>query len=137
LEITSLDLGINFRKGDIELEEGIEDNRYSRSLDISIDDNFETGIYPITINSYYDVDDLSDTKTINLEVQECKAITSYEEEEEDKEVVFIQSPESDAQPEDGQEEQGTFRESPAYIALLAIGFIVLLGAIIFVFFVLL
>ena len=131
IEITSSDLEFSFRKEDIELEEGTGDNRYSRKLSIAVPDNLKVGIYPIEISSYYDTTHLSDTKTINLEIQECKTIKEETEEVKAKPVVVIKEP---AKPEVKPQEEVTkitFRESPAYIALLAISFILTTGILVF------
>jgi len=130
LEITSSELEFNFRKEDIELEEGTDDNRYSRTLNIAIPDKLAVGTYPIEINSYYDATHLSDTETVNLEVQECKKVIEEEEKPKTKPDVSINITKPEVKPKE-EVTKITFRESPAYVALLATAFIVLTGVLVF------
>ena len=130
LEITSPELEFNFRKEDIELEEGTDDNRYSRTLNIAIPDKLAVGTYPIEINAYYDTIKLSDTETVNLEVQECKKIIKEEEKVKAEPVVVIDETKPKVEPKE-EVTKITFRESPAYIALLATALVVLTGVVVF------
>ena len=72
LEILNIDLGININEKDVELEEGTDDNRYGKSFTIKIDDDALAGSYPILINAYYHDGGLSDSKIVDLIIQDCE-----------------------------------------------------------------
>jgi len=131
LEITSSDL-VDFRKDNIELEEGVDDSRYSKSLSISIPDDLKIGAYPIEILTYYDTTRLSDTETVNLEIQECKEVKKQEEPAKTKPTVIVNKtyPKPTIIPQETT--KITFRESPAYIAFLGLSFVILTGLLVFV-----
>lgn len=86
IEITNSDLGINFVKEDIELEEDPfdADNEFTKKLIINIDRTTPAGTYPINMNSYIQEGALWESKTVNLEVEAC-ADQVVEEEEKIKE----------------------------------------------------
>lgn len=133
LEITSPDL-VSFRKENIELYEGTDDdNRYSSSLKITVPDNLGVGTYPIEIFAYYDSTRLSDTETVNLEVQECKEVKKEKEAAKTEPVVVINKtqPTPTVKPKE-EVTKITFKESPAYMAFLALSFVVLSGLVVFV-----
>lgn len=94
LEIRNSDLGINVRDTDLELDEGIDDNDYSKTVSIDAT-GAKAGNYPVTVKTYYDTSKQSDSKTLTLTVQECAetkpvvVITPPEEEEEDEEEVEV------------------------------------------------
>ena len=133
LEITSHDL-VSFRKENIELDEGIDNSRYSNSLKIAIPDDLGIGTYPIEINAYYDATSLSDTETVNLEVQECKVAKKEKEKVKAEPIVVVNKtqPAPTQEPKKEEVTKITFRESPAYMAFLALSFVVLSGLVVFV-----
>jgi hypothetical protein len=130
LEVTSPELGVGFVKEGIELDEGTEDNTYSRSITINVPDELGIGIYPITINSYYDTAHLSDSETINLEVQECKTLKKEKEEVKAEPVeVIIAEEEPKAEPKEAKKIK--FTDTEEYLVLLIILFVILTGLVIF------
>ena len=130
LEITSPDL-INFRKESIELEEGTDSNRYSKSLSIAVPDDLEVGTYPIEINTYYDTTHLSDTETITLEIQECKKVVKKEEDVKAEPAVVVKETKPEVKPKE-EVTKITFRESTGYTVFLALSFVILSGLLVFV-----
>ena len=134
LEILSPKLGVNFRQGGIELEEGIDDNTYAKTLTMSIPDGMEAGTYPITVNAYFENDDLDDSKTAELSVQDCERIREEkeavkEEPVKPKAVEVIRPPV--VEEKKPQVTQIAFRESDSYLILLSISFILLSGLAVF------
>jgi uncharacterized membrane protein len=90
IEIINEDLGINFVKKNIELEEDPfdADNEFTKKLIIDVDRNTEAGTYPITVNSYIHEDAIWETKTVNLVVEACQVEEEEEQElQEEEEVV--------------------------------------------------
>ncbi len=72
LELKSSDLAINFQKDDIELETGTDnDAKYETAFRFTVPERIKAGTYPITLKTYYNQDQLSDTKQVNLIVKEC------------------------------------------------------------------
>ena len=131
LEITSSDL-VDFRKSDIELDEGTDDHRYSNSLSISIPDDLGIGTYPIEILTYYDTTHLSDTKTVDLEIQECKEVKKEKEPAKTEPTVIVKKTQPAPTVIPKETTKITFRESPAYMAFLGLSFIILTGLLVFV-----
>lgn len=71
LEIKSQGLGLNFIQKGIAIEEGTEDNTFSKSVNIKLNDKIENGAYPITANIYSDDGKLRDTKKAEIKVTDC------------------------------------------------------------------
>jgi len=92
IEITNSDLGINFVKQDIELEEDPfdTDNEYTKKLVININTATSAGTYPILVNSYINDEILWERKTINLVVEGCEA-KEEEEEKTEEETVDVET----------------------------------------------
>ena len=88
IEIVNKDIGINFAKRNIKLEEDTldEDNKFTQSLIVTVDKNMKPGIYPIQVKSYLQEDVLWETKTANLEVESCTAEQENKTEEEAEEL---------------------------------------------------
>jgi len=74
LEITNFELEINIVEQGIELEEGIDDSSFRKTFSISLDENLDPGNYPIIINAYYDENELSDSKTVDMIVGDCEKV---------------------------------------------------------------
>jgi len=83
LEITNSDLGINFVRKNIELEDDPfgGNDEFTKSLLISIDKNTKAGTYPITVKSYLQEEILWETKIVNLVVEACDQIEEKKEAE--------------------------------------------------------
>src|SRR3989338_7875517 len=76
LEIVNKDLGINYLKREITLEEDPfdEDNKFTQSLIVTVDKSMKPGIYTIEVKSYLQEDIIWETKTANLEVEACGTV---------------------------------------------------------------
>ena len=86
LEIVNKDLGINYLKREITLEEDPfdEDNKFTQSLIVTVDKSMKPGIYPIEVKSYLQEDVIWETKTANLEVEACGTIAEEQQAEENE-----------------------------------------------------
>ena len=96
VEAINRDIGLNFVEDDIELfaDPFEEDDEYSKSLSIVVDDDVEAGTYPIIVNAYLAGDALLESKTVDLEVEDCETAEEVEEtEEEIEEEVAEEEPE--------------------------------------------
>ncbi len=77
LIVSAPELGIDFTKINIDLEEGDdEDSQYKKSFTISVGDDFKAGNYPITVKAYYNTNVLDDEKQFTLEVKDCATNTA-------------------------------------------------------------
>ena len=79
LEISNSQLGISSLTEEIELDEGMDDNVYSKLLNYKISEDTASGMYPITIKTKYDGKE-SDTETLNLEVKDCEKFKDVKKE---------------------------------------------------------
>jgi len=86
LEIANKDLGINYLKREIALEEDPfdVDNKFTQSLIITVDKSMKPGAYPIEVKSYLQEDIIWETKTANLEVEACGTVAEEQQAEENK-----------------------------------------------------
>jgi len=89
IEIINSDLGINFVKKNIELDEDPfdSDNEFTKKLTINIDRGTEPKTYPIEVKSYIQEDIFWDSKTADLEVKACTDQVVEEEPEEVEETT--------------------------------------------------
>ncbi len=87
IEIANKDIGINFAKRNIELEEDPfdVDNKFTQNLIVTVANNTKAGTYPIEVKSYLQEDVLWETKTANLEVEACGAVAEEKQEEQPEE----------------------------------------------------
>ncbi|MBL7056409.1 cadherin-like domain-containing protein, partial [Candidatus Woesearchaeota archaeon] len=131
LEILSSELGINDITQDIELDEGTDDNRYTKLVTATIPEDVAPGTYPIIMNSYYD-NKLSGTGTAYLAVQGCERIKTVKKELTADKKVEITFPKTvvDEAPEKEIEisPQGVISQS----TLIAILLVIFLGTVIFI-----
>lgn len=139
LEIMSEDLGINsVSSPDYDLSEDWDDddNTYEKILTLTIPEDFEAGVYAITATSFYD-DKESETKTIELFVEDCVAEVVEEEPEEEEEdfvidiVDEIDIPDDIVPAEPIEEEEVSFTKSSQFYTLMVIVIILVIGLIIF------
>ena len=72
---------------DIAVESGIENNELAKSLKFKLDGGVESGSYHITANAYSSDGKLRDSKTAEINVQDCAP--AVEESAGEEEVVFI------------------------------------------------
>ena len=137
VEVLSQEIGLNFRQGNIELEEGddADDVAYNKRLTINVPENQEQGTYTININAFYDTTKLDATESIELNVQDCERVKKVKEpvkeEKPDKdEVDVIRPPGVEEQPP-APVTRISFRDSNSYLIFLATTFILLSGLAIF------
>ncbi|MBI2650570.1 lamin tail domain-containing protein [Candidatus Woesearchaeota archaeon] len=71
LEIKSQGLGLSLIQKGIAINEGVEDNAYSKSSNIKLSDNVENGDYQLTANIYSDDGKLMDSRTAGIKVADC------------------------------------------------------------------
>lgn len=107
IEIVNKDIGINFAKRNINLEEDPfdEDNKFTQSLIVTVDKNMKPGIYPIEVRSYLQEEVLWETKTANLEVESCTAEQENKTEEEAEELPEEAEETGTVQVSEGTEEK--------------------------------
>jgi len=130
LEITSPELGISSLTDGIELDEGTDDNRFSKLITSSVSNDVLPGTYPITINTYYD-GKLSETEIVNLDVLECELVKKIKEEvKEEKPKVVVLKPQ--IIKEEKPRAEVSFKETEGYNVLIAILIVIFLGTAIFV-----
>jgi len=87
IEIVNEDLGINFAKKGIELEEDPfdSDNKFTQNILVTIDRDTPVKTYSILVKSYLQEDALWETKTAKLVVEACSVTNTEEVEEEQPE----------------------------------------------------
>ena len=130
LEIVSPELDISSLTNSIVLDEGTDDNRYSKLITETLSSDVLPGTYPIEVNSYYD-GKLSETKTLNLVVEECELVKKVKKDvKEKKPEVEVIIPKIIAKKEPVA--KVTFAQTDEYKTLLAILLILFLGTAIFV-----
>jgi len=130
LEATSADLGISSLTADIELDEGTDDNRFTKLFTRSISADVAPGIYPITINAYYG-STLSESKTVDLTVEDCELVKKIKKEvKEEKPKVEVILPK--VVKEEKPKADVSFVETEGYIVLLVILTIMFIGTAIFI-----
>jgi len=90
IEILNSDLGVDFVKQNIELEEDPfdDDNEFTKKLTVNVGENIEAGTYPIKINSYLRGGILWDSKTAKLVVGACTTVEEVVEEEAQEEEII-------------------------------------------------
>ena len=134
LEIMSFELGINSVSSpdyDLSYDWDDDENVFAKTLTITLPDDFKAGTYPIVAKTYYD-EKLSETKTVELVVEECKPVVEEpEEEEEIIDIEDIEIPEDVEIAEPIEEEQLPFTSSSQFYTLLVIVIILVIGLIIF------
>jgi len=158
IELVNSQLGIKSKVENLRLQEGTDsDAEYRHTFAFSVPGDAGSGLYPLTINAYYDINSLSATKSVALEVQDCQAAQpivpsrptvpsgSASSGSEITEVQLVPGTTSFigsgqtivSTPQGTRQPSVTFRDSESYIIGLVIAFIVMLGIIIYLFGVLL
>ena len=132
LEITSPQLGISSITAGIELDEGTEDNRFTKQVTESISKDVLEGIYPVTFNAYYG-SSLSETKTVELTIGECELTKAVKEKvKEKKPAVEVIRPKTAIEKPEAKTAEPSFKQTNGYRTLLAIMVIVFIGTAVFV-----
>lgn len=138
------DIGIDFKKEDIELDEyDGDDNTYSKTISFTVPDDLKAGTYTINVQVWYSGTNregsnegvLADDKDVVLTVKDCAtAVEEEEEEEEEIEVITDEGTET-AVPPSVSEDLGivettetSFRDSTAYAVILIAAIVVALGS---------
>jgi uncharacterized membrane protein len=142
LTITNSDLGININEGPIEMESDPDDdtNTYDKRVPINLDKDFKAGVYQLEIRAYRDVDRLEDVLRPQLTVKECAEKEEEEVTQVVNETVVVQTGEVEIPQQEGvitgepisgaAVTEISFTESSAYIALLVLANIVVIGGLI-------
>ncbi|MCH8003111.1 MAG: hypothetical protein IH934_00630 [Nanoarchaeota archaeon] len=143
IEIINSDLGINFVKRNIKLEEDPfdTDNEFTKKLTINIDRGMEAKKYPIEVKAYIQEEILWETRTANLEVEACagQVVEEVVEEEIVGETEVVETaPEIEEETTEGEEisvlQPTTTTEVPLvkkrgfWIAVVIINIILIAGA---------
>jgi hypothetical protein len=122
------------------LEEAGEDDDARRSFGFSVPDTQRAGSYPIDVHVFIDGDELEDEERASLRVEDCGATDADEEEEEEPSVVTTPPTTT---PTTGGDTGGItggavfetvevpFTQSNAFLALMIVGIIAVLGLIVF------
>lgn len=130
-----------------DIEEGDyddDDTEFERTYNFQIADSVDAGTYQIELRAYYEDQDEYERTLLPLTVRDCEPATpdddeeeEQQEEEEEVEVIENQQPPTQTQgPQVAQPVTETtdsvesFMESNAFIAVLAVAFIILLIAVI-------
>ncbi|MBR9700143.1 hypothetical protein GOV09_06815 [Candidatus Woesearchaeota archaeon] len=134
------DLGIDFEEfddGDISLETGTdEDAEYRVNIPVDATD-VDPGSYVIEVKVYRDETKLEDAESVILAVEECREevfvppVVEDDDDEKDVDVVDVSDEDGfDEFPVLAQVEEGSFTQSTAYVVLLSIAAVVLIGLIV-------
>lgn len=150
LTIQNDDLSINVKKSfELDNDPFDEDSKYKMTVPISLPSNFPVGSYPIIIKAYYDTDNLDDYKTVDLKVEKCSITveddedTPVKDDKDDKveDVIVITPPTTtpnapdlgdEVKPVTTVKRTQSFTESGAYMWLLILANVVVVGLILFV-----
>jgi len=131
LEILSQQLGINSVTDDIELDEGTNDNRFTKLLTATVSNDVASGTYPLSVNTYYD-GKLSDTETISLVAQQCELTEEVKETVKEKPKVEVKTPQPGVEKQPEQPIEISFVDTDAYYLLLSIMIVIFIGTAAFI-----
>lgn len=127
LEIISNALDINQAyEFEMSADPDDDDNKVTKTFNLNVPDDLAAGTYSIDVDAYYNTDRLSDSKTVDLTVQECGISDEDDEEEEETELVYT----TQIGGAVVMGEEAGFRASSVYSALLAIITIILIIVVI-------
>lgn len=112
-EAFNKEIGFNFVEDDIilDVDPFEDDDEFSKSLTINVDDKIKAGTYPITLNAYIHDEIIYETKKVNLIIKDCGNGEIEEEEviEEDGEDLEEEEKEEDidvaVEPDEVDEEE--------------------------------
>lgn len=109
LQIVNSALGLNVKEENLDLTEDLfsDDSSYTKVVAIKVPDTLKAEIYPIEISVFYDDDNLDDTKTVNLEVEDCTAVLK------EKEAAAEDKQAADKEKTDSEESGGFEIVSPS------------------------
>ncbi len=120
LTVINSDLGISEYKEYDEVEKPGDDNDFSASFAIDVDDDLSAGTYPIYIKLYRDANDLEYSTAINLIIKACTPAATTTTDSTSTTVVSDST--TTTAEEDEEEEtittETSFFESPTYSGLL-------------------
>lgn len=153
VKVTSSDLNIAVDNRDIELSNdvGDDDNEYSLSIPVEVDEDFKSGTYKIVVETFYEDTDRSEKEEVILTVQDCSrrpdsGSSNDDDDEDDTGSIVIQTPtqgstttttptvpSTSAPPVTVTETTAaSFRDSNVYIGLLIAAFAVVIVAIVMI-----
>lgn len=127
IAVESDELGIHLSKTNIELESDIDDddNKYVHTFTIDIPEDAEPGDYIFEINAYHDKDNLDDSETVTITVEQPAAAQPQEQVEvttmtEQESQLLTQPTEADiTETIEGE----SFTETNLFIGLLIAGIV--------------
>ncbi len=130
ITVTNQALGIALEKSSISLDADTDDdNRYSAIFAIDINEKAKAGTYPLQISAYSEHDSEEDTASVDLKIEDCTSKAKPVEVKTPKPITAIDIPPG-IFAEPAAKEEFTFRESPAYVALLVVAIVIVLALII-------
>lgn len=126
VEIINFDLGLNYVQKNIELQDGDDDETiFDKTLNIRISEDQLPGTYPIIVNAYIDDDELQDSRTVELSVQDC--VSKFDEVflGDDGDIIEVIRPPSSIDDKSSVTEITLLGKSNGYLGLLFVIFILL------------
>ncbi len=131
VELVQPELGIQERVGLFSLD---EDDSRSENIPFKVSEDAKAGVYTFLVRSFYDTSVQSDEESVEVTVPDCAS-----PEQETVETTPVVTPPVIIQPpvenvpvvRPPVVQQSSFVESPLYVALLAVGSIVVLAVLVF------
>ena len=132
------DIGLNARVDDINLDSNVDDddNRFSRTFDFTVPESVRPGTYQIEVITFINNNNEMDKKLVPLRVQSCTSEPTPGTRPNTPNTTVVVTPppsnppvEQPAEPVDSVEVP--FTQSNAFLGLLGLGYLVVLGALVF------
>ena len=126
--VFSEELNIDKKEGYFELSEDLfsDNSALIRTIPIKVSNNLSAGAYPIIIKTFYNKDNLDETKTVDLIIEDCQVKVK-----EEAEKIEIKPEIKKQAAAEKQKIEKKFTETPEYMALLIGGVIILFVLVIF------
>ncbi len=126
LRVFSAELG-NFNRN-VEIGTLEENDEETRTLTVPVPVNTPAGTYRLAIETYYNVGTKSNTDAVVLTKQACVSEEEPQPPREEPPVVVVPLPPTNQTPvSPAPEAEGSFLDSTGFIALLVLGYVVVLG----------
>jgi len=139
LEVTNSDLGISKRETfDLTEDYDDDDNSFTKTYYLDIDEDKKAGTYPIAIKVTFDDGDETKQETVNLVLEDCESAVKEQEEEEEKVTVTTTETTqptttiSQAQEVYAPVEEENFYTKYKYAIFVGLAYIVVIAAILMV-----
>ncbi len=132
------DIGLNARVDDINVDSNVDDddNRFSRTFDFTVPESVRPGTYQIEVITFINNNNEMDKKLVPLRVQSCTSEPTPGTRPNTPNTTVVVTPppsnppvEQPAEPVDSVEVP--FTQSNAFLGLLGLGYLVVLGALVF------